>query len=202
MDMGRNERGAGRKPILSEQQLADIKKRHEQGETVTALAQEYGISRQALSCRLHAKKKGTEAVYRTLEQWRKLNQEFPNVEPEHYNMRMEFMCKEECCTIILVNFKDKKIEIKNETGNILHRAFGIKAKPDWEDFELFLKERCFPESRQGASLLLEELELDSYDPLAIIEKTQGRMAEDLQWIRLSYYAAGMEERRKQNCKDK
>ena len=35
--------------------------------------------------------------------------------------------------------------------------------------------------------ILRDLGLDSYDPLAIIEKTKGRMAEDKQWIRLRYY---------------
>ena len=53
--------------------------------------------------------------------------------------------------------------------------------------EYFLESRCFPKSRAMLKSILRELGLDSYDPLAIIEKTQGRMAEDKQWIHLIYY---------------
>ncbi|MDE5932816.1 MAG: Hin recombinase, partial [Lachnospiraceae bacterium] len=47
--MARNERGAGRKPALSAEDVKIIRERHETGATVTALAKEYGISRQVLS---------------------------------------------------------------------------------------------------------------------------------------------------------
>ena len=55
--------------------------------------------------------------------------------------------------------------------------------PDWTDFEVFLEERCVPESRSGIREYLEALGLDRYDPLEIIKKTGGRMAEDEQWIK-------------------
>lgn len=185
--MVRNERGAGRKSLLTEKQLTTIRQRHARGETITALAQEYDISRQALSKKINAKEKEADIVCRTLLQWKRENQDFQVENLERYRMRLDYMCQEERCTCILVNFQDKEIRIKNETENLLHRAFGIKVKPNWEDFEEFLKERCFPESREGLKLILEQLELDSYETLAIVEKTHGRMAEDLQWIRLRYY---------------
>ena len=56
-----------------------------------------------------------------------------------------------------------------------------------EDFEYFLESRCFPRGRDYMKDILRDMGLDSYDPLAIIEKTKGRMAEDKQWIRLKYY---------------
>ena len=37
-----NERGAGRKRALNAEKIAQIAKRHEAGETLTALAAEYG----------------------------------------------------------------------------------------------------------------------------------------------------------------
>ena len=36
----------------------------------------------------------------------------------------------------------------------------------------------------GAFHLLETIGVEAYDPLAIIRKTEGRMAEDQQWIRV------------------
>ena len=102
-------------------------------------------------------------------------------------MRLDYMWREELCTTILVNFREKRILVHNETDNVIHRAFGWKRKPDWEDFENFLAERCFPPTRDKSSMILKEMGLDFYDPLMIIEKTEGRMAEDQQWIQMSYY---------------
>lgn len=101
-------------------------------------------------------------------------------------MRMDFMCEDECCTMILVDFKRKKIEVINTTDNILHRAFGIKTKPTWEDFEEFIEERCFPRSRGHMRTILKDLDLDFYEPFTIVEKTRGYMKEDLQWLKITY----------------
>ena len=182
-----NERGAGRKPRFSAAEIEEIRVRHESGETITALAKECGISRQALSKYLNQKPEEMEMVCRTICQWAKLNQRFHAVNVMDYNMRIDFMCEEECCTVILVNFREKKIAIKNETDELIHRAFGIKVKPDWEDFEEFLESRCFPRTRDGLRMILDDIGLDFYDPLAIVEKTKGRMAEDFQWMKFTYF---------------
>lgn len=47
--------------------------------------------------------------------------------------------------------------------------------------------RCFPRSRANLKEILRDIGVDSYDPLQIIEKTDGRMAEDKQWIEIIYY---------------
>lgn len=185
--MGRgNERGAGRKPMLSAVEITEIRRRRETGEKVTALAKEYGVSRQTLSGYLNPKEPDKEEICRTIRKWVELNRKFCGVQVADYTMRMDFMCEEECCTMILVNFREKKIAIKNETDNLIHRAFGIKAKPTWKDFEEFLESRCFPRTREGMRVILDDLGLDFYDPLAIVERTKGRMAEDFQWIRITY----------------
>lgn len=57
-------------------------------------------------------------------------------------------------------------------------------KITFEEYEDFLKSRCFPEERDKIKTILKELNLPFYDPLLIIEKTQGRMAEDDFWIKI------------------
>lgn len=47
-----NDRNAGRKPKVTDEQLEEIKLRREAGESVASLAKEYGVSRQALNKRL------------------------------------------------------------------------------------------------------------------------------------------------------
>lgn len=85
-------------------------------------------------------------------------------------------------TIIYADFKSRTVQIENHTDTLLDRAFGINEHPTWEDFEFFLEDRCFPKTRDKMKLILEDMGLDYYDPLAIIRKTHGRMAEDHAWI--------------------
>ena len=139
-----------------------------------------------MSAYLNKKDQQMERIITALSLWRELNRPFQHVNTVDYTMRMDFMCEDECCTQILVDFKRERIEIINTTEDTIHRAFGIKAKPTWEDFMEFLEERCFPRTREHMRLILEDLGLDFYDPMAIVEKTQGRMAEDLQWLRITY----------------
>lgn len=187
--MARNERGAGRKPALSAEEVAQIRKRNEAGETVTALAKEFGISRQVLSGYLNQSNEKEKEMYQTVKAWERLNRSFEGMNPADYSIRMEYMCEDDCCTVILVNPKEKKIAVINETDNLLHRAFGIKAKPDWKDFEEFLESRCFPRSREDVDEILDDLGLKGYEPLEIVKKSGGRMAEDLQWIKIRYFSA-------------
>ncbi|MCD8082689.1 MAG: hypothetical protein LUE86_03940 [Clostridiales bacterium] len=99
-------------------------------------------------------------------------------------MRMIFMHRDRVCTIIDIDFKNRQIFVRNQTDDLLHRAFGVIEHPTWEDFEEFLESRCFPRTRANLKLVLRDVGVSSYDPLQIIEKTQGRMAEDHQWIHI------------------
>ena len=74
------------------------------------------------------------------------------------------------------------IFIKNYTQQIPLRAFGVVENPSWADFEQFLEDRCFPRTRDHNKECLRELGVPFYDPLLIIEKTDGYMAGDHQWI--------------------
>ena len=86
------------------------------------------------------------------------------------------------CTTIYADFTDRTLLAENFTPNLTKTAFGRKPSPTWEDFLTFLEERCIPRARAGLREYLETLGLDAYDPLEIIQKTAGRMAEDDQWL--------------------
>lgn len=94
-----------------------------------------------------------------------------------------YMNRDEICTKIYVDFAEETVDIENETDDVLYRAFGCKENPDWSDFEFFLEDRCFPRTRDKMKLILKDLGLQSYDPWQIVQKTQGRMAGDYQWIK-------------------
>jgi putative transcriptional regulator len=64
------------------------------------------------------------------------------------------------------------------------RAFGVNTEPNFEEYEEFIESRCFPRSRDKMKLELKRLDIPFYDPILIIEKTEGRMAEDEFWIKI------------------
>ena len=99
-------------------------------------------------------------------------------------MELHFMDPNGLCTIIYADFQTQQVKIKNFTNDTLHRAFGIKENPTWDDFEYFLEDRCFPRTRDKLKLVLQDIGVDHYDPLTIIRKTHGRMAEDHQWLEI------------------
>ena len=70
------------------------------------------------------------------------------------------------------------------TDNLIFRAFGKNEHPNFAEYEDFLSARCFPAERDKMKLMLKELDIPFYDPLLIIEKTKGRMAEDDFWIKI------------------
>ncbi len=102
----------------------------------------------------------------------------------HNLVLLDFYDNDVLCTKICADFTDETLVAENFTDNIVKTAFGEKNSPVWDDFESFLKERCIPESRSGIREYLEVIGVEEYAPLKIIEKTEGRMAEDNQWIKL------------------
>lgn len=99
-------------------------------------------------------------------------------------LRLWYMLKNSVCTIIDVNEKNQTVKIVNYTQNKLFRAFGINDKPSFKDYEEFLKSRCFLETHDELNSMLNDLGVPVYDPLLIIEKTAGRMADDDFWIKV------------------
>lgn len=88
------------------------------------------------------------------------------------------------CTIVHADFTDKTLTAENYITNPVKTAFGNNLSPSWDDFQSFLEDRCIPMQRAGLREYLTAIGLDEYDPMEIIKKTQGRMAEDHQWLKV------------------
>lgn len=100
------------------------------------------------------------------------------------NLRVWYMYRDMVCSVIDVDDRHRHIEVKNYIGDPLYCAFGSKLTPDYDDYLAFLESRCFPRTRDKMKLQLRELGLPFYDPIMIIRKTDGRMAEDEFWLRM------------------
>ena len=99
-------------------------------------------------------------------------------------LRLWYMHEKKVCTLIDVDEIKKEVKIKNYVDGVMFRAFGKNDNPSFDDYEKFLESRCFPKERDKLKLVLRDLDIPFYDPLMIIEKTSGRMAEDNFWLRI------------------
>ena len=101
-----------------------------------------------------------------------------------FPLRLRYMYHDRLCTVIDVEERQKRIKIKNFVQDPVFCAFGRNENPDYKDYEEFLESRCFPRTRDKMKIMLEELNLPFYDPFLIVQKTEGRMAEDDFWIQI------------------
>jgi putative transcriptional regulator len=99
-------------------------------------------------------------------------------------LRLIYRYENTICTIIDVDETQREVEIHNYIDKPMYRAFGVNTEPTFEDYEEFIESRCFPRERDKIKLELKRLGIPFYDPIMIIEKTQGRMAEDKFWIEI------------------
>ena len=97
---------------------------------------------------------------------------------------LEYYERDKLCTRIYADFTDKTVKAENFTEYTVKTAFGNNENISWADFEAFLKERCISEARDGLKEYLDAIGLYQYDAMEIIKKTEGRMAEDAQWIKV------------------
>lgn len=199
-----NNRNAGRKKCFTDEQLQEIYRQYKAGKNITNLAKENHVSRQTMSTyigKMHEQEFvieiGESDVSSTLcrlqAYWEKINASIIQLhdleadEIKKCNIRYDYMNNDMCMTHILVNSSEKRLYIENESNDILHRAFGINLKPDWDDFMKFMEYRCFPDTRYNCKQILKELELDFYDVFNIIETTGGKMADDNQWLKIYHF---------------
>lgn len=102
----------------------------------------------------------------------------------HRVLSLRYYDDDRLCTLIYADLTDQTLQARNDTTDWVKTAFGKKALPTWDDFLAFLEERCIPKGRAGLQEYLTSIGLDEYDPLEIIKRTEGRMAEDQQWLKI------------------
>lgn len=97
---------------------------------------------------------------------------------------LRYYDKDALCTVIYADFTDRTLQAENYTDELVKTAFGKKELPTWDDLLTFLAERCIPAGRAGLRDYLTDIGIDEYVPIDIIRKTEGRMAEDHQWLKV------------------
>lgn len=87
------------------------------------------------------------------------------------------------CSTLYLDYTAQQLCVANENVPLLDTAFGVNKTPTWQDLTEFFSSRCIPETRVGLEHYLKSLGVEEYDPFMLIEKTQGRMAEDNRWLK-------------------
>ena len=106
----------------------------------------------------------------------------------HRLLLLAYYDEETLCSKIAADYTAHSLCVEDYIPDIIRTAFGNNHAPTWEDYQTFLEDRCLSRNRAGLREYLQTLELDEYDPLEIIKKTSGRMAEDNQWIKIEVIA--------------
>ena len=112
-------------------------------------------------------------------------QEYKDTHNRNKLLQLQFYHGDSLCTTILADETAEKVLIENHTSDPLYTAFGVNENPDWQDYQIFLEERCIPKSRAGLKEYLNAIGVDEYNPVEIIRKTKGRMAEDRSWLEVT-----------------
>ena len=112
-------------------------------------------------------------------------QEYKDTHNRNKLLQLQFFHGDSLCTTILADETAEKVLIENHTSDPLYTAFGVNENPDWQDYQIFLEERCIPKSRAGLKEYLNAIGVDEYNPVEIIRKTKGRMAEDQSWLEVT-----------------
>ena len=94
---------------------------------------------------------------------------------EHDVRTFRFYDGQRLCTTIRADFTARTVSVENYVADPVKTAFGNNPRPSWADFQAFRQ-------RAGLREYLEAIGVEEYDPLQIIQKTKGRMAEDQQWL--------------------
>ena len=101
---------------------------------------------------------------------------------EHKTLLLSCYSGDALCARIAADETEKTVCVENLATDYLKLPFGNNQNPSWADYRHFLEDRCIPKTRAGLQEYLEAIGLDSYEPLEIIRKTQGRMAGDDLWL--------------------
>ena len=112
-------------------------------------------------------------------------QEYKDTHNRNKLLQLQFFHGDSLCTTILADETAEKVLIENHTSDPLYTAFGVNENPDWQDYQIFLEERCIPKSRAGLKEFLNAIGVDESNPVEIIRKTKGRMAEDQSWLEVT-----------------
>lgn len=98
-------------------------------------------------------------------------------------IEMQYMRKKKVLADITANYENETVSVEVYTDDPVYMPFGINKNPNFDDYKFFLESRCFPKTRHNAKQLLDDLDIQYYEPFYIIQKTHGLLFEDYCWIK-------------------
>ena len=102
---------------------------------------------------------------------------------------MYYMFEYDTCAKIEICYpgdliKGPTVLVENYSSEWYKLPFGKRVGPfSYKDLLKVLENRCFPRTRANCKQLLQEVGLNYYDPLRLVEISHGALVSDLTWIR-------------------
>lgn len=97
------------------------------------------------------------------------------------NIEFKVMHKQKEVCHIIIYAKTNSVKVKR--GKLPYPIYPFKGKVTKKKVFDFLKDRCFPDTRENTDEILKELGLKSYVPLEICKKTHGLLFDDYTWLK-------------------
>lgn len=98
-------------------------------------------------------------------------------------MKIEYLNRDELLCIITIDESSGIIEVKNLIEEQWKLPFPKNKTVTMKDLYDFLEDRVFEKPRPDRYLILDELELEHFEPLLIAKKTHGALWDDYNWLR-------------------
>lgn len=102
-----------------------------------------------------------------------------HVKDKEYPIRFFYKYMDVVTSVIEVNNSNKNVRVVNLTNETYLLPFGMNENPTYDDYIELLKDRVFPENKDGVEFELRRLNIPFYDPYLIVLKTKGRVEGDL-----------------------
>ena len=131
----KNVRGAGRKAVISSEEIDTIRMRISTGESIASIAEEYGVSRQALYKRIKS-----------------INNQYATI---------DYIVDGSVATRIELDCIKEELRIENYVMRISEYAFGLNMNPDWDDLRALMERQILLQESgdelENGRLLVQEL---------------------------------------------
>ena len=104
--------------------------------------------------------------------------------------KVYIMWENTCIAVLKADFDTTHVEVTNYIDDRFKLPFGLREDITLDEYEGFLRYRCFPQRRENAEQLLHTTGISFYAVRDILKKTHGVKNEDKLWLSFGSYPAG------------
>lgn len=98
-------------------------------------------------------------------------------------IKIEVFWRDEHVSDMFVDYDRHTVRVQNYTMQETKLPFLSSTAPSWEEYEMLIDSRVFPQERKNCKMILKSYGLSVYDQEAICRKSHATMWGDYMWFR-------------------